>query len=278
MMPGFLQYAFMRHALAAAILVSIACGVVGSFVVVKRIVFISGGISHAAFGGIGLGYWLGWNPLLAVVPFSLLAAVAIGILGSRRVGADTAIGVLWTLGMAIGILFVQLTPGYAPDLQSYLFGSILTVPRHDLVLMLVVDVIIVVAVLLLFREFTAISFDEDFARVIGIPARFIGILLLCLVALSVVVAIRVVGTILVVALLTMPAAIARQFTGDLRLLMVASTLVAIVLTTAGLWLSFTLDLPSGATIILVLGSVFILVTAWRRERHGAGSGDGRSAG
>lgn len=264
-MPEFLQYEFMRNALLAAVLVSIACGIVGTFVVVKRIVFISGGISHAAFGGIGLGYWLGINPLLAVIPFSLAAAMAIGVLGRRmRVSDDTAIGVLWTMGMALGILFIQLSPGYAPDLMSYLFGNILTVPARDLLLMLALDGIILLAVLALYREFAAISFDEEFATVVGVPARILGLLLLCLVALSVVVLIRVVGIILVIALLTMPAAISRQFTHNLKKLMILASLTGIVLTTGGLWLSFLLDLGSGATIILVLGTVFLLTSFLKR--------------
>ena len=264
-MPEFLQYDFMRNALLAAVLVSIACGIVGTFVVVKRIVFISGGISHAAFGGIGLGYWLGVNPLLAVIPFSLAAAVAIGVLGRRmRVSDDTAIGVLWTMGMAMGILFIQLSPGYAPDLMSYLFGNILTVPTRDLWLMLALDGIILLAVVALYREFAAISFDEEFAAVVGVPARVLGLLLLCLVALSVVVLIRVVGIILVIALLTMPAAISRQFTHDLKKLMILASLTGIALTAGGLWLSFLLDLGSGATIILVLGTVFLLTSSLKR--------------
>ncbi|MBT4499988.1 MAG: metal ABC transporter permease [Gemmatimonadetes bacterium] len=262
-----LQYEFMRNGLLAAVLVSIACGIVGSFVVVKRIVFISGGISHAAFGGIGLGYWLGIEPLLAVIPFSLLAAVGIGLFGREmKVSDDTAIGVLWTMGMALGILFVQLSPGYAPDLMSYLFGNILTVPAGDLLVMLALDGIILILVLALYREFAAVSFDEEFATVIGMPARALSLLLLCLVALSVVVLIRAVGIILVVALLTMPAAIGRQYTHDLKRLMLLASLIGIALTTAGLWLSYVLDLASGATIILLLGIVFFLSSGLQRYR------------
>ena len=262
-----LQYEFMRNGLLAAVLVSIACGIVGSFVVVKRIVFISGGISHAAFGGIGLGYWLGIEPLLAVIPFSLLAAVGIGLFGREmKVSDDTAIGVLWTMGMALGILFVQLSPGYAPDLMSYLFGNILTVPAGDLLVMLALDGIILILVLALYREFAAVSFDEEFATVIGMPARALSLLLLCLVALSVVVLIRAVGIILVVALLTMPAAIGRQYTHDLKRLMLLASLIGIALTPAGLWLSYVLDLASGATIILLLGIVFFLSSGLQRYR------------
>jgi zinc transport system permease protein len=275
-MPDLLAYAFMRHALVAAVLVGVACGIVGTFVVVRRIVFISGGISHAAFGGIGLGYWLGINPLVAVVPFSLAAAVAIGLLHRRlRLSEDVAIGVLWTMGMALGILFVRLSPGYAPDLQSYLFGNILTVPRFDLYLMLGVDLFAAVIVAVFYREFVALSFDAEFATVVGVPVRWIDLLLLCMVALSVVVLIRVVGIILVVALLTMPTSIARHFTSGLRNLMIASILVGIGLTVAGLWLSYKLDLSSGATIVLLLGTVLLAVSFARRLDRGRP--DGRAA-
>lgn len=266
-MLDLLQYEFMRNALMAALLVSLACGIVGTFVVVKRIVFVSGGISHAAFGGIGLGYWLGINPLLAVIPFSLVAAFGLGLVSrATRVSEDSAIGILWTIGMAVGILFVQLTPGYAPDLMSYLFGSILTVPRADLVLMLALDLVILLITALLHREFIAVSFDEEFAAVVGVATRVTNVVLLCLVALSVVVLIRVVGVILVIALLTLPASIARQFTHHLGKLMALASLVGAALTCAGLWVSYVLDLSSGATIILVMSAAFFAISLATRPR------------
>lgn len=268
-MFGLLQYEFMRHALLAALLASLACGIVGTLVVVKRIVFISGGISHAAFGGIGLGYWLGINPLLVVIPFSLLAALAIGLISrTTRVSDDTAIGILWTLGMAVGILFIHLTPGYAPDLMSYLFGNILTVPIGDLEVMLILDLVILGIVAVLYREFAALAFDEEFATVVGVPTQVLHLLLLCLVALSVVVLIRAVGIILVIALLTLPAAIGRQFTHDLKRLMVLASLIGAGLTGLGLWISYLLDLASGATIVLVLGSTFFLSSYLTRRPPG----------
>ena len=231
---------------------------------------MSGGISHAAFGGIGLGYWLGINPLVAVVPFSLAAAVAIGLLHRRlHLSEDAAIGVLWTMGMALGVLFVRMGPGYAPDLQSYLFGNILTVPRFDLYLMLGVDALVAATVALFYRELVALSFDAEFAAVVGVPVRWIDLLLLCMVALSVVVLIRVVGIILVIALLTMPAAIAGQFTGNLRNLMSGAVLVGVSLTVAGLLVSYGLNIPSGATVVLLLGAVLLLVSWARRGRRGA---------
>ncbi|MEW6749961.1 MAG: iron chelate uptake ABC transporter family permease subunit [Candidatus Latescibacterota bacterium] len=268
-MLEMLRFDFVRHALLAAVLLSLACGIVGTFVVTKRIVFISGGISHAAFGGIGLGYWAGINPRVTVIPFSLLAALGIGLVGrSTRISDDTAIGILWTMGMALGILFIQMTPGYAPDLMTYLFGNILTVPGQDLLVMLALDLAIVGTVAAFHREFVALSFDEEFSEVVGVPARALGLVLLCLVALSVVVLVRAVGIILVIALLTLPAAIGRQFTHHLYRLMAVATFTGLVLTVAGLWLSYWVDLGSGATIVLLLGAAFCL-SSWITHRRRA---------
>jgi zinc transport system permease protein len=260
-----LQYEFMRNALFAAILVSIACGIVGTLVVIKKIVFISGGITHAAFGGIGLGYLLGINPVLTALPFSLLSAIGIGMVRKRtRISEDSAIGILWAVGMALGILFIGLTPGYAPDLFSYLFGSILTVPLSDIFIMIVLDVIIIVTVFLLYKELQALLFDEEFSAIAGVRTNILYIVLLCLVALSIVVLIRVIGIILVIALLTIPTTIARQFTNRLRMLMVFSIVNAAVFTVAGLWLSYVLNLPSGAVIVLVFAVAFLISSAVKR--------------
>jgi len=249
-----LQYEFIQNALIAGLLASVACGIVGVYVVVKRIVSISGGIAHASFGGIGLGYFLGINPVLGAMFFAIASALGIGLIIRRtRLPEDTAIGILWAMGMALGIIFIGLTPGYAPDLFSYLFGNILTVPTLDLVLMLILDIVIILLVVLLYKELLFLSFDEEFSTVVGIPTRRLYLLLLCLVALTVVVLIRVVGIILVIALLTIPAAIARHFTYSLKKMMLLAILLGIVFTFSGLWLSYLLDLASGATIILVSG-------------------------
>lgn len=258
-MTGILQYTFMQNAFLAAVLVSVVCGLVGTYVVVKRIVFISGGISHAAFGGIGLGYFMGVNPILVAIPFSIASAILMGLTSKKvKVSEDTAIGILWSLGMAIGIIFINLTPGYVPDLMSYLFGSILTVPTGDLVIMFILDIIIIVVVYLFRREFQGISFDEEFSQVMGMPTTAIYLLLLSLVALSVVVMIKVVGVILVIALLTIPAAIAKQFTYNLGRMMILSVIMGMLLTTGGLYISYLFNLASGATIVLVLGLGFSL--------------------
>ncbi len=267
-MIEILQYEFMRNALIAAILVSITCGIVGTYVVIKRIVFISGGISHAAFGGIGLGYLLGMNPILTAIPFSILSALFIGIISKKtKVSEDTAIGISWTVGMALGIIFVALSPGYAPNLFSYLFGSILTVTSFDLIIMLILNMIIIFTVILFYKEFLAISFDEEFSEVVGVPTKKVYFLLLCLVALSVVVLIRIVGVILVIALLTIPAAISRAFTYNIKKLMIFSTFISMILTLIGLYLSYVFDLPSGATIVLVSGIGFLLSSFLKRFCH-----------
>jgi zinc transport system permease protein len=266
-MLELLQYEFMRNALVAALLASIACGIIGVYVVVKRIVFISGGIAHAAFGGIGLGYLLGIEPLLGVVPFSIGAALSMGIVGRRtRIPEDTAIGILWAIGMALGVVFIGLTPGYAPDLFGYLFGSILAVPASDLLLMLIMNAAIIVTVIALYREFQAISFDEEYATAMGLPTERLYLLLLCLIALTVVLLIRVVGVILVIALLTIPAALSKRFTHRLSTMMTLSVLLCALFTTGGLWLSYILDLASGATIVLFSGCAFLITTVLFRHR------------
>jgi zinc transport system permease protein len=254
----FLQYEFMRNAILAGILASVVCGIIGPFVVVNRIVFISGGISHAAFGGIGLGYLLKINPIWGAVFFSLASALSIGGISRwTNLRQDTAIGILWAIGMALGVIFISLSPGYAPDLFSYLFGNILTVPFSDILLMLALCSIIILVVSLLYKEFLAFSFDEEFAMVAGVPVGVLYLLLLCLIALTVVVLIRIVGIILVIALLTIPAAISARFTHNLKKMMMLSILLGIVFTFCGLWLSAMLNLASGATIILVSGVSFL---------------------
>lgn len=259
-MLELLQYSFIQNALAAAVLASIACGIIGVYVVVKKIVFISGGIAHASFGGIGLGYYLGVNPMLGVLPFSLISALIMGTVSKRsKIPEDSAIGILWSLGMALGIIFVYLTPGYAPDLMTYLFGNILTVPRFDLYFMLALDIVIVGAVYLFYKEFLALSFDEEFTTVQGLPTEKLYLFLLCIIALTIVVLIKVVGIILVIALLTIPASLSRKFTHNLKQMMLISITFGAVISVTGIGLSYALDVPSGATIILVLSLVYGLV-------------------
>ena len=253
-----LQFDFMRNALMAGVLVSIACGIIGSLVVVNRIVFISGGIAHAAYGGIGLGYFFGFNPVLGAIAFALVSALGMGWVARKtRQRADTIIGVMWAIGMAIGIIAIDLTQGYKADLMSYLFGSILTVPRQDLIIMLVLDLIIGAMVVLFYKELLAISFDPLFATTRNVPVDGLYLMLVGAIALTVVMVMQVVGLIMVIALLTIPAAIAGQFVKDLKQMMLYSSYLGIIFTTVGLWLSYTWDLTSGATIILVSGTTYL---------------------
>ncbi len=259
MIIEILQFGFMRNALLAGILVSIACGIIGTFVVVKRIVFISGGIAHTAYGGIGLGYFFGFNPVLGAVLFSIAAALGMGAVQRKtHQRVDTIIGVIWAIGMAVGIIFVDLSEGYKVDLMSYLFGSILAVPSGDLWLMLVLDIIIIALVTLFYKELLAISFDEMFAMVENVPVDAIYMMLLCMIALTVVMMMRVVGLIMVIAMLTMPAAISGQFVKDMKKMMVMASILGMIFTTVGLFLSYSFNLTSGATIILVSGGAYLL--------------------
>jgi len=258
----------MRNALIAGLLAAVACGIIGVYVVVKRIVFISGGIAHASFGGIGLGYFLGISPILGAVFFTLASALGMGLVTRRtRLPEDTAIGILWAMGMALGIIFIGLAPGWPPDLFSYLFGDILLVPDFELTLMLILDVAIIGVVLSLYKEFLALSFDEGFSSVVGVPTERLYLLMLCLIALTVVVLIRVVGIILVIALLTIPATVARQFTHRLDRMMLLSILLGVAFTFGGIWLSLELDWASGATIILFSGVVLLASFGFSKLRR-----------
>jgi len=259
MWQGLLEYEFMQYALIAGLLSSVACGIIGVYVVVKRIVFISGGVAHASFGGIGLGYLVGGiSPIVGAALFALASALGMGLVTRKtKLPEDTSIGIMWATGMALGIIFIGLSPGYAPDLFSYLFGNILLVSFSDLILMLVLDAIIVLIVVALYKEFLALSFDEEFGTVVGLPVEKLYLLLLCMVALTVVLLIRVVGIILVIALLTIPATLARQFTYDLRKMMFLAILFGMVFSVGGLWISYETDLASGATIVL-LGAATLL--------------------
>lgn len=211
------QFEFMRNALAAGILASVVCGLIGTFVVVNRIVFISGGIAHAAYGGIGLAFFLGLSPLLGILGFSLaVALVMAGVNLRARERADTVIGVLWAVGMAMGVILIDLTPGYNVDLMSYLFGSILVVPRSDLYLMVALTGVIFLAIGYFYRDFVALSYDEEFARIRGVPVARLYVLLMVMIALTVVLIIRVVGLILVIALLTIAPYITERYARSTR--------------------------------------------------------------
>ncbi len=263
-MIDLLTYEFIQHAILAAILVSIACGIIGTYVVINRIVFISGGIAHIAFGGLGAAYYLGFNPLIGASSISLLSALGLGWMdcqGNER--EDTIIGILWALGMAIGSIFISLSPGYAPDLMSYLFGSILTVSSQDLSFMLAWDLIILFFVTFFFKQFQAISYDREYARTRGIPVHALYTILLLLIAITVVMLIQVMGALLLIALITIPVTIANIFSQSIRKIMVCSFFISLVFTLSGLWLSYFFNLPSGAAIVVVAGGSYMILKGVR---------------
>lgn len=260
-----LQFDFMRNALMAGLLVSLAAGIVGVYVVLNRIATLSGGIAHAAYGGVGMAYFFGFDPLIGGALFSLAAALGMNLIQRKtRQRADTLVGVLWAVGMAIGIIFVDRAPGYKVDLMSFLFGSLLAVSPQDIYIILALDVVVLVTVAAFYRELLAISYDETFATVRGIPVGAISLILTALIALTVVMLMRVVGLILVIALLTLPAAIANLIARNMRQMMALASLLGAAFTLIGLWLSYQYNLTSGAVIILVAAAAYLGALLVRR--------------
>jgi len=254
-----LQYEFMQNALAAGILASITCGIIGTLVVVNRIVFLAGGVAHAAYGGIGLAFYFRWPYMAGTLGFSLVSAMIMaGVTLKNKERSDTIIGVIWALGMALGIILLDLTPGYNTDLMSYLFGSILTVPWSDIRLMAIMCAVIILVTGFFYNDFLAISYDAEYARLRGIPVGIFHFLLLGLISVSVVMVIRVVGLIMVIAMLTIPPYIAEKYSGSLLTMMLLSSLLSCVFTVSGLWISYTWNLTAGACIILTGGAAFLL--------------------
>ncbi|MDX8337664.1 metal ABC transporter permease [Draconibacterium sp. IB214405] len=251
------SYEFFQKAFLAAVFASISCGIIGAYIVSRRIVFISGGITHASFGGIGLAFFLGFNPLLGAVLFAVLSALGIQFFTKvAEIREDSSIAIWWSLGMALGIIFVFLTPGYTPNLMSYLFGNILTVTTSELWWMFMLNLVVVLFFSVFLRKILYIAFDEEFARTAGLPVNLFNYLIIVLIALTVVLNIRVVGIILILSLLTIPQASANLFTKDFKRLLVLSSLFAFIGTIAGLFISYFLNIPSGAAIIFTLIIIF----------------------
>lgn len=254
-----LRMEFVQNAVIASVLASIVLGAVGTLVVVNREVLAGGGIAHASYGGVGLGFFLGIDPSLAAMLFGLTASLIMGILrhvvGQRN---DTLIGILWAVGMSVGVIFVNLTPGYTANARSFLFGSLLTTPRGELLLLSAVAVTVLAFVALYYRPLLAYSFDRAFARSRNIPVITFELALLAAIALSVVVLIQIVGVILLIALLTIPAATAGLATRTLSTMMVTTIAVGVVVTLSGLTVSYNFDLASGPAIVLTACTGFLL--------------------
>jgi len=268
------NHTFMFYALLTGVLASIACGVVGTYVVARRITYIAGGIAHSVLGGMGLAYYLSvahnltWlQPLHGAVVAALASAVTIALVSLYfKEREDTVISAIWAIGMAVGIIFIAKTPGYNENLMSYLFGNILMVSLGDLWLIAALDALVLVVGFLFHKQIAAVCFDEEFARVRGVNVQFFYLLLLCLTALTVVILTTVVGIVMVIAFLTLPVAVAGFFTGKLWQTMVLATLLSIFFMTFGLAISYSPDLPAGATIIILAGITYLAVTAYMAVR------------
>lgn len=254
------QYQFLAHAALACLLCGIACGIIGTYVVCRRLVFLSGGITHASFGGIGMAYYFGANPLLGALIFAILSAWGIETFTSRKqIREDSAIGLIWSLGMAIGIIFIYLTPGYAPNLMSFLFGNILSVTSTDIIWMAIVDALILLIFATMYRPILYVAFDREYARSQNFPTRIVSYLMATLVAITIVISIRVVGIVLLISLLTIPAVIGNLISKSFNRILIYGSVIAALSAFAGLYISYKTNIPSGASTIFVLTLTLIAV-------------------
>jgi len=255
-----LEYKFLQNAFYAAILVSIIAGIIGTYITSRRLVFLSGGITHASFGGIGIAYYMGINPIIGAVVFSIISAFGIESLSHRKsIREDSAIGILWAFGMAVGIIFIFLTPGHAPNLLSFLFGSILTVTNTDLLYLLLFNVVVILFFTIFYRSILYFAFDPEFARTQKMPVAFLNYLLITFIAIAIVLSIRVVGIILLISLFTIPPATANTFTNHFGKMIFWSILISFIGSFIGLMLSYSINIPSGASIVVVLVVMFGIV-------------------
>lgn len=254
-----ISYPFFQNALLGSLFASIACGIIGSYIVIRRLVFISGGITHASLGGIGMGFYFGWNPILSAMIFSILSAFGIEWLSSRQgVREDSAIGSFWSLGMAIGIIFIYLKPGFAPNLSDYLFGNILTITKLDITYLAVLSLVLILAFILFGKQILFAAFDSDFAKTRGLPVNLIKYTMMMGIAITIVLSIRLVGIVLLMSILTVPQMTANLFTSNFVKMILLSILIGFLACIAGLFLSAVLDVPSGVFIIFTQIVVFLI--------------------
>jgi zinc transport system permease protein len=253
-----LNYKFFQNAITGSILASIACGIIGTYIVVRRLVFISGGITHASLGGLGLGFYLGINPILAAAVFSVLSALGIEWLSSKQdVRKDSAIAVFWSLGMAVGIIFIFLKAGFAPNLSEYLFGNILTITQTDNISLAILALSLIVVFLLFHKKILYTAFDPEFAKTRNIPVRVIEYSMMIFIAITIVLSIRLVGIVLLMSLITVPQMTANLFTANFIKIILLSIIFGFIGCLSGLILSFYLNVPSGAFIIFTQIIIFL---------------------
>ena len=254
------EYTFLQHAAIAAMLSGVVCGIVGTYIVARRRVFLSGGITHASFGGIGIAYYLGLNPVWGALVFAVLASIGIewgSVKGRMR--EDSVIGMVWSFGMSIGIIFVYMTPGYAPNLMSFLFGSILTVSTIDIIVLGILVVALAVVVAFLLRPVMYVAFDADFARSRGVPVASVSYIMAIFVALAIVFCIRSVGIVLLISLLRVAAEIVNTVTQRFGRIMLWASVVAVVGNMAGLYISYVMNVPAGAATIFIFALALIII-------------------
>ncbi|OPX29413.1 MAG: hypothetical protein B1H09_06445 [Gemmatimonadaceae bacterium 4484_173] len=265
-MTEMFSYTFMQNAFVLIVLASVSCGVAGSLITVNRMSSFAGSIAHASFGGLGLAYLLGVHPMLGATVFAVGSALGIGGLSDRsRLGSDTAMAAMWATGMAAGLVFIKLSGTYTSDLMSWLFGSLMAVSKTDIYLTGVLGVLVTGSVFLFYKEFLGISYDLEFTRIQGVPVKFIRGLYLVMAALTTIVLMKVTGLIMVIAMLTIPAAIAEKYSSSLWKMMILASIFSLVFSVIGLFVSWWLDLPSGPVIILVSSVVFFAVQAAGRN-------------
>lgn len=266
-MADLLQYGFFQNALMGILIIAVVSAIIGTYIFARRMVSIAGGITHACFGGLGLGYFLGWNPIVTAGLFAVGSSLTVDWLSLRhRVREDSAVAVIWSFGMAIGVLFVFLTPGYVPELNSFLFGNILTITSADLIAFAVYAVVLIGFFALYFNKIIAVAFDRDFARIAGLPTTLISAVMTMLTAVGIVLIIRMVGVMLLMSMLSLPQMTAETRCNRILPLMLASAAIAAVCCVAGLFATAWIDVPCSALIVIIMAVVFCIarITAIRR--------------
>ena len=252
-------YKFFINALIGISIISIASAIIGTYIVTRRMVSISGGITHACFGGLGLGYYLGVNPVLMASVFAVAASLFVETLSQKwKVREDSAIAVVWALGMAIGVIFIFMTPGYVPELTSFLFGNILTINTGDIVLFACYTAILVIFFSLYFKTIVAVAFDRDFARISGMPVTAISLTMTVLIALCIVLTIKLVGIMLLMSMLSLPQMIAENFFHKYKSIRLASVAISLIGSLTGLFLSVAINVPCSALIVAVFAAMFFI--------------------
>lgn len=254
-----LNYTFFQNALIGIVLISVMSAVIGTYIVTRRMVFIAGGITHTCFGGLGLGYFLGWNPMLMAGVFAVAGSLGVDALSRRNVRKDSAIAVVWALGMALGILFVFLTKGYVPELNAFLFGNVLSITRGDLWMFGGFALLCILVFAVFGRLIMAISFDEDFARTRHLPVGTVNAVLTVLTAVGIVLAIKMIGIMLLMSLISLPQLAAESLTRRYSRMMLLSGIISLAGCLGGLWLSVIIDVPASAVIVILLVFLYLLV-------------------